>query len=404
MKILLATSAIIPAGGGIASYNQELINAIELNNVIDVITEENITKVPYINKVISICDKNIYSYNFCKTIVDGINESKYDVIINSNSKLVSLISPYLISPIISVSHFVNGKIAVIAGYNAQYMQKIIALSHYGKKFIEDKYQIKDKEKIRVLYNFIHSKKLQFDEGKLNSQTLNIVYPGGTSIQKSFDIVMKSLHLLIQHKNLDFNFYWLGGKKLPAAKLCIPKDVSFLIRADTRVHFTGRIKRDEAIRMMSSANVFLLPSRGEGCPMTLLEAMQYGCIPIVSDAHHGSREILEDGQFGIIVRNNNAKDLYNRLFQVINNHQDYAYSYKQTYNYSRTKLSKELWTEQMMNYIVEAMNGRQNMIVYNRNHFRQNVLKLKCLIFEERNKEILRSLRSSIICNWLYLTK
>ncbi|MEY8608314.1 glycosyltransferase family 4 protein [Parabacteroides segnis] len=404
MKILLATSAIIPAGGGIASYNQELINAIKLNNVIDVITEENITNAQYISRVISICDKNIYSYGFCKTMIDEINNAGYDVIINSNSRLVSLISPYISSPIVSVSHFVNGKLALVAGYNARYVQKIIALSHYGKKFIEDKYQIKDKGKVSVLYNFIHSKNFQFDEGKLNPQTLNIVYPGGTSIQKSFDIVMSSLRLLIRHKDLKFNFFWLGGKKLPAAKLCIPKDVSFLIRSDTRVHFIGRIKRDEAIRIMGSANVFLLPSRGEGCPMTLLEAMQYGCIPIVSDAHHGSREILEDGQFGIVVRNDNAKDLYNQLFQVINNHQDYVYNYKQTYSYSKTKLSKELWTEQMMNYIVEIMNERENMIVCDRNHFQQNVLKMKCLIFEERIKEILRSLRSSIICNWFYLTK
>lgn len=139
-------------------------------------------------------------------------------------------------------------------------------------------------------------------------------------------------------------------------------------------------------------------------MTLLEAMQYGCIPIVSDAHHGSREILEDGEFGIIVRNNNAKDLYNQLFKLINNHQDYTCNYKQTYNYSRTKLSKELWTEQMMNYIVEVMNGRQNMIVCDRNHFWKNVFKLKCLIMAERSKEILCSFRSSIICNSLYITK
>lgn len=211
MKILLATSAIIPAGGGIASYNQELISAIDPDNVIDTITEENITDAININRVISIYGKNIYSYDFCRAIIDDINGSKYDVIINSNSELVSLISPYLISPIISVSHFVNGKIAVVAGYNTQYIQKIIALSHYGKKFIEDKYQIKDKGKVSVLYNFIHLNNFQFNEGKLNPQILNLVYPGGTSVQKSFDIVMRSLRLLIRHRNLKFNFYWLGEK-------------------------------------------------------------------------------------------------------------------------------------------------------------------------------------------------
>lgn len=403
MKILLATSAIIPNGGGIASYNQELLSVIKEGNIVSVLTDEDLTTYEGLHTVYSTKGDDCYSFDYCKEKVDLLNNERYDLIINSNSLLISIIAPYLNSPICSVSHFVNGRLALIAGHNAQYINRIVALSYYGKKFLDNYFAIEDKEKVQVVYNFIHTETRPFDEAKIAKRPLIIVYPGGTSVKKSFDVVMRALRKLIK-TDLDFKFYWLGGLKLPSSKLCLASDVSKLIRKDSRIFFTGKILRDEAMAIMQSANVFLLPSRGEGCPMTLLEAMQGGCIPVVSDAKHGSREILENGNFGVIVKNDDSRELFTCLSKILTQHEKYEGSYRVSYDYIREELSESKWITQMQNIIVDCIKDKKDFINIEPVNFKMNAQALKRSLKKIRFETMLASMKTSIICNYMYLSK
>ena len=206
MKILLATSAAVPFGGGIASYNQELIKVLGAGNDFYLLTLSNEQNVTGFKETTSIFGKNKYDYNFADYIVNEINSKKFDLIINSNNNVISIIAPFLKSPIISVSHFVDGILADCAGYNCKYNNAIIALSHYGKKYLEEKFKIYEPNKVKVVYNFVHPTEQIFDKSKCKKIT--IVYPGGTSINKSLDVVMEVVYRLKRTK-LDFSFYWLG---------------------------------------------------------------------------------------------------------------------------------------------------------------------------------------------------
>jgi glycosyltransferase involved in cell wall biosynthesis len=69
-------------------------------------------------------------------------------------------------------------------------------------------------------------------------------------------------------------------------------------ADT-VHVTGWLDEHQRDELLSSADIFLLPSYDEGLPMALLEAMARGLAPITSTA--GSMgEVITDGVNGILV--------------------------------------------------------------------------------------------------------
>jgi glycosyltransferase involved in cell wall biosynthesis len=72
------------------------------------------------------------------------------------------------------------------------------------------------------------------------------------------------------------------------------------------------QRDE---LLSSAHVFLLPSRDEGLPMALLEAMAWGLAPITSAA--GSMgEVISDGHNGLLVDAGNPQQIAEALSALV----------------------------------------------------------------------------------------
>jgi glycosyltransferase involved in cell wall biosynthesis len=59
-----------------------------------------------------------------------------------------------------------------------------------------------------------------------------------------------------------------------------------------VSFPGRIQYDEVPRLLSEHNLFLLASDYEGLPLSLLEAMARGLVPVVSDLPSGVCEVVD----------------------------------------------------------------------------------------------------------------
>lgn len=391
MKILLATSKAVPSGGGIASYNQELIRLFGEEYEINLLTDADEGIVEGYNECFSTYPNSNRDYEYCKSLVEKINSSNYDYIINSNSSFIPVIAPFLRSKIVSVSHFVNGPLAINAGYNAEYQSAIIALSNYGKQFIIDKFKIKDTDKVKVVYNFVDTYCYKLNKDKITRKSLVIVYPGGTSISKSVDVVQQLVYRLLA-SNLDFKFYWLGGTTLPSSKYSVLglHKLEDLFKSDERLKITGLLSREDAIRIMNSANIFLLPSRGEGCPMTLLEAMRCGCIPIVSDAKHGSMEILEKAKVGYIVKQNSSKKLFQVVSEIITNHCKYLKHYLKTNEYLQTELSPEKWSKYMLDVFEHADSFSKQYIEMNLESFTRSSKTYFRLCKKERIKTILRS--------------
>jgi glycosyltransferase involved in cell wall biosynthesis len=76
---------------------------------------------------------------------------------------------------------------------------------------------------------------------------------------------------------------------------------------SRVTFLGTKKQEEVIDIAAEHDVFVLPTRWEGVPVALLEAMAVGLVPVVSRVESGVAEILTDGVTGLMppVRNPGA---------------------------------------------------------------------------------------------------
>lgn len=100
-----------------------------------------------------------------------------------------------------------------------------------------------------------------------------------------------------------------------AKDMIEKDPS--LRGN--IVFTGNIEDKERLNQYyTRAAVFCLPSRWEGFPLVLPEAMHHGCFPIVTDCCDAFYDMLDEGKYGDIVPNENRGALTAALRKAVEN--------------------------------------------------------------------------------------
>ena len=352
MKILLCSSSF--GGGGITSYAHELIDKYSVGNDFYVMLG-NDQKDPIKNENVKVVyhDMSNISIGNLKKVISVINnEINPDIVINSFAKVVSLIAPYLNDNIklITVSHSLKYIEAELAGMNSKYVDNIIALSHFNKEHIRKRFSIKDTDKISVVYNFVreHPQAEEYRKEKIKSKKINIVYPGGCAGSKTPELVIRVLRAL-QKTDLDFKFFWMGGNYVHLSRH-LPflgvNNIRDFVKNDERIVFTGRVAREDANEIISNANIFLSPSRREGCPMSLIEAMRVGAICIVSDFPNANKEIINDGVNGYVISHKNIQSFVERIKEIIKKHADYSHFYNNSYKTYYEMLRFENWKRQM----------------------------------------------------------
>ena len=147
----------------------------------------------------------------------------------------------------------------------------------------------------VIYNGI-KKEFILTERKLKfKDSVTITFIGNMNSDKRADKLGEIIKKIIERsKIIKPIFYIIGaGPLLNELKL----DLYYL----KEVKFFGHITQNEIKKYLEMSDLLILPSRNEGLPLVLLEALAMKVIPITSNAG-GISEILED-QF--IVKENTA---------------------------------------------------------------------------------------------------
>jgi glycosyltransferase involved in cell wall biosynthesis len=90
----------------------------------------------------------------------------------------------------------------------------------------------------------------------------------------------ALHALVQLKRegIPFRYTYLGrGPELAHLKALADR-----LGIANRVSFVDSLSGDEYVQALQSSHLYLLPSLREGVPVTQMEAMAAGCVPVVAD--------------------------------------------------------------------------------------------------------------------------
>ena len=77
-------------------------------------------------------------------------------------------------------------------------------------------------------------------------------------------------------------------------------------------------RKNILNIYKNYDFYILASRYEGFPNSLIEAMSAGVVSISSDCDYGPKEIIKNNINGVIFKNNNSNDLSNKIYNLIHN--------------------------------------------------------------------------------------
>ena len=158
--------------------------------------------------------------------------------------------------------------------------------------------------IEILHNITASPVLR--EIPDNGRT-NFLFLGEIGERKGvFDIIQA----ISAHKNVlkDEILFQIGGNRHEKEL----REAIHESTLDNFVKFAGFVFGDKKIEMLNQADVFILPSRNEGLPISILEAMSYGCA-IISTPVGGIPEVVTDN--GILVEPGNIEEIYEAMLRL-----------------------------------------------------------------------------------------
>jgi len=121
---------------------------------------------------------------------------------------------------------------------------------------------------------------------------HILSVGRVVHQKGFDLALCALSQL---KDLEWTWTIAGdGPQMP-----ILKSMSEQYGIAPRIQFVGWLSTEQLKSQYAAANLFLFPSRHEGMPNAMLEAMAGG-LPVIATDIAGNEELVVDGETGRLV--------------------------------------------------------------------------------------------------------
>lgn len=173
----------------------------------------------------------------------------------------------------------------------------------------------DASGIRVVPN-----PFSLDESLLNfpveRQTKTICFIGKLSVLKGMVVLTRAIKKVLEQHH-DYRFVLCGEDELaPGNRLSMKSWMEGQLGSvSERVTFLGRVNRDEATRILGTAEISVIPSLWENYPNVVLESMAAGAAVVAARAG-GIPEIIQDGEEGLLFRGKDGDKLAQCITKLI----------------------------------------------------------------------------------------
>jgi glycosyltransferase involved in cell wall biosynthesis len=190
---------------------------------------------------------------------------------------------------------------------------VVVLSAEEKKAVEEKF---DASNVTILPNCVDvNEAVEFKREYNNNAVSKLLFLGRISTTKGLDFIYDALKRL-KEKNVSFRFIMAGAGA--EEKEYISKFSQLL---GSCFEYKGIVSGITKTDLLKACDIFLLPSKFEGLPMSLLETMAFGLVPVVTNVGSVSF-VVKPYVNGVIIELNDttAADVATATEKLINNKQ------------------------------------------------------------------------------------
>ena len=328
MRISIVISTLL--SGGAERNACVLANYFTKNNDVKLITFQKSKKSFYdISKKVEIKNLNLLkesSFFFIKIL----NFLKRIYIIRKNFKkekpevIISFLETTNITVLISSLFLKDIKLKIISDRNnPNFTENKILIFFLKKLFYQSaNFLILQTNKIKENYKFINNKKIKIIPNTISkiqnvkkkiliNNSIKILCVGRLENQKGYNILIRALKYLKNDKiKFKCDIYGTGSEKSQILNEIKDNKLS------KNIELKGVNKN--LINIYHKYDFYILTSKFEGYPNSLLEGLSAGLICISSNCDYGPNEIITNNKNGLLFQNNNYLDLYEKINYLIKN--------------------------------------------------------------------------------------
>jgi glycosyltransferase involved in cell wall biosynthesis len=185
----------------------------------------------------------------------------------------------------------------------------IVLSPLEKEIVEEKFNA---FQVLVLPNCIDLTAAgNFSRNGQAGSSPNLLFIGRVDKNKGIEYIYQALKML-KDKGVPFKFSMAGAG--PEKDEYVQK---FSASMNSHFEYKGVVSGKEKEDLFKESNIFLLPSMYEGLPISLIETMSFGIVPVVTNVGSIST-LVKPMETGIFVNKQSAGDIAESIEKLLSN--------------------------------------------------------------------------------------
>jgi glycosyltransferase involved in cell wall biosynthesis len=151
-------------------------------------------------------------------------------------------------------------------------------------------------------------------GSLETEKPYLFILSNRRLEPLYDIatLLKAIPLVIKEAKKDVKFIILGEGSQKSQLIHLSRE----LKIEGYVEFKGVVSREKLLQYYRNSDIYVSTSKSDSTSVSLLEAMSFGAIPVVTDIP-GNREWIEDHENGFLFPRYDHKALANKIIYAIN---------------------------------------------------------------------------------------